>query len=276
MAVISQGRPLALCQFLGSPVLDHALKALAEDRVTHVTVVVAEQFCTIERHLSENHHWGLSIELVDGVLESLREAGTSYDSRYAGGQVYRLEALPQAPLVPLFESPAAWHRAHTELASLLLPQALGMREINPGVWVSLRAVVSPQANLKAPCWIGSDSQIGAHAIVGPNAIVESGSFVDTDARIIDSTIAESTYVGSLTEVRDSVAVGASLLNWRNGSCVDLADRFLLAPMSKRSSSLGNRFAKATSSWWARRSKAIQRFINFPFRPSSHSAARRAG
>lgn len=275
MAAVSQGRPLTLCHFLGSPVLDHALRAVAEDQATHVTIVVRDGFEAIHDYVSDGNPWGLTIDLVDGRLDAGQGDVSPRQPEYADGMVHYLDALPQAPHVPIFESAAAWHRAHAELAPILMPNVVGMREVKPGVWVSLQASVSKGAQLVAPCCIGKDTQVNAGATVGPNACVEAACIIDSEAQIVDSTVAEATYVGSLTSIHGSIASGASLLNWRNDSLTEVTDSFLLAPMASSSLSFKQRLVCLLLTPWAKCSSRLRQLIRLRMTRCSLSVPRGA-
>jgi Bacterial sugar transferase len=115
------------------------------------------------------------------------------------------------------------------------PDRIGMRELRPGIWVGLRSHLSPQCELRAPCWIGEDVHIGPWAIVGPGAILESRTFVDAEAEIVESVVGASTLIGKSTEVRHSIVEGPTLVNWRLNSCVRVRDAFLLSGLEPYSS-----------------------------------------
>jgi len=118
------------------------------------------------------------------------------------------------------------------------------------VWMGLRTRVHAQAELRAPCWLGEDVQVGRQAVVGPNAVLENRCLVEAGAEIRNSIVAPETFVGAFTEIRDSIAQGDLLINVKSGSAVHVPDSFLLGevgarPIQVRPLSLLGRLAAAT-------------------------------
>src|SRR6266446_91467 len=115
---------------------------------------------------------------------------------------------------------------------LLLPTSnrIGLREAEPGVWVGLRAHVSPTARLRPPCWLGANVHVGPGANIGPCAIVEDGVFVEEGSEISYTAIAPDTFVGKLTHLEHSLALGQTLIDWRDGSRLEVPDPFLLCSL----------------------------------------------
>jgi len=67
------------------------------------------------------------------------------------------------------------------------------------------------------------------------AVVEDRVFVESGATICQSVVGPETFVGKLTDLEDSLAWGTTLVNWRTGSSLEVADPFLLGSLHKRSS-----------------------------------------
>jgi len=68
------------------------------------------------------------------------------------------------------------------------------------------------------------------AQVGPDAFIEDAALVDSDAAVAAGWIGPRTYVGALTEVRNSFAWADGLLNHANGSFAEIVDAFLLGDL----------------------------------------------
>ena len=220
--------PLAV--FIGKPVLDHALDGLVRQGVTEVRILASVQPSAIRSYVMNGSAWGLRVEVVPEPSELTVEAASAGHASFGADVVLTLDSLSQAPEVPVLTDPAAWHSARTALLPLLAPGLVGSREISPGVWLGLRAKVDSSAKIQAPCWIGAHSIVRAHAIVGPRGFVENDSLVDAHAAVEDSTVGSRTYLGGMTHLRESVAIGQALQNWRNGSLTHLTDAFLLSPL----------------------------------------------
>lgn len=108
--------------------------------------------------------------------------------------------------------------------------------------------VSPDAELRPPCWVGENVLVGPRSVVGPGAVIENGTVVAADAEITESIVGCETYVGEFTEVKHSVALGRTLINWQTGSCTYVPDAFLLSPLDERvaRTSTGRWLGRATA------------------------------
>jgi NDP-sugar pyrophosphorylase family protein len=100
----------------------------------------------------------------------------------------------------------------------------------PGVYAGLRAHVSVEAKLYAPCWLGKNAFVGAGAVLGPNTIVEDGSFIEPGAVVSHSFVGPNTFVGQFAELVESLAFGDTLVNIRTGSATKVPDNFLLSAL----------------------------------------------
>jgi len=142
-----------------------------------------------------------------------------------------VDHLPGLSNRPLFASYADWFAALQDwLPRASTPDRIGLRQIEPGVWVGLHARVSPEAELRAPCWLGENVYVGPDAVIGPHTILEDRVFVEGRAEVTGSIVGPDTFVGELTQIHDSLAWGNRLVNWRTNSCVEVHDRFLLGSL----------------------------------------------
>jgi hypothetical protein len=112
-----------------------------------------------------------------------------------------------------------------------VPDRIGFHEIKPGIWAGLHAHISPEADLRPPCWVGENVYVGAGAIIGPNAILETSSFIDRGAEIAHSIVCTETFVGEFMRINHSIALGDTLVDWKLGSTVKVPDDFLLCSLS---------------------------------------------
>jgi hypothetical protein len=134
-----------------------------------------------------------------------------------------------------WQDPVAWFRALQTLLPELARDTLGIREHAPGVFVHVRARISANAELRGPCWVGAHASIEAGARVGPGTVIEDGAYVDEGAEVVESFVGPGTYVGALTELRESLAWGRALFNFRTGSFTEVSDEFLLGEIHDRAS-----------------------------------------
>lgn len=227
---LTAGMPLALAVFIGKPFIDHALDGLVRRGVTHVRMLVSDRPAEVRAYVTNGSAWGLHVELMPEARELSCAEATAKHAGFDADEVIELNALPQAPDIPVLTDAAAWHAARGSLLPVLAPLQIGARETAPGIWMGLRARVDSTARLKAPCWIGPHSMVRAHAVVGPGGFVESDSLIDTHATVESSTVGPRTFLGSMTRLHESVAAGAALMSWRSGSLTRLTDAFLLSPL----------------------------------------------
>jgi hypothetical protein len=130
--------------------------------------------------------------------------------------------------------------------------------MKPGVWIGLHCRVSPDAELRPPCWIGENVLVGPRSVIGPGAVVENGTVVAADAEVAESIVGCETYVGEFTEVKHSLALGQALVNWRTGSCTHVPDAFLLSPLGERAARAG------TGSWLGRATAVAVMLLTLPY------------
>lgn len=241
---VSGGVPLPLAVFIGKPLIDHVLDGLARQGVTHVRILASVEPAAIRAWVTTGAAWGLQTEVVPEAAELSRDEAAAKHAAFQPDQILTLDTLPQAPEVPLLTSAAAWHSARGKLLPVLAPMQVGAREISPGVWLGLKAKIENTAQILAPCWVGPHSIVRAHALAGPHCYIESDSLVDAHATVEHSTVGSRTYLGGMTHLRESIAAGSCLTNWRNGSSTRLTDAFLLSPLDpprEAASSIGARF-----------------------------------
>jgi|SRR5881394_1555084 len=238
---LAQKSPLVLVPILGKPLLEHWLDHLTDEGVRHVRLLASDRPEQVRTWLSEGVHWELKVELVaEGRELTTAEARANYasnadaDSRVKPVEVSVMDFLPGAPERPLFRSYVDWFLAVNNrlLQTASAPDRIGVRTLRSGVWVGLHSRISADAELRAPCWIGENVLVGPRAIVGPGTIVEDGTVLSADAEVANSIVGPGTFVGEFTEVKHSLALGSTLINWQTGSCTQVPDAFLLSPLSQ--------------------------------------------
>jgi NDP-sugar pyrophosphorylase family protein len=82
--------------------------------------------------------------------------------------------------------------------------------------------------------LGDQVHIGPDAVIGPDAILENRVFIDSAAEVESSFVGSETFVGRLTRIKDSIAWGSTLIDWRSGSCTQVPDPFLLSALGRHS------------------------------------------
>lgn len=231
---------MALMPVFGEPFLCHWMRELAARGVDEARVVTSDAPEPLAEALGNGSRWGLRVEVRPEVRE-LSAAEARQRHRGAGEEgwpeppldVIEADHLPGLPEHKLF----ADYRSFAQGLGLWLPRLaeskrIGLREIEPGVWMGRRTHLAAGAVLKAPCWIGNHVRIGRDAVVGPNSFVEDGVVLDRNSEVAGSWVGPGTFVGVLTQVKDSLAWGSVLASWRTGSHTVVPDRFLLSSLSE--------------------------------------------
>lgn len=218
--------PLALMPFLGKTVLEHGLDALTVAGVRSLRVIAPNAAGQLRHHVGRGERWGMALETTGRADEWTRKDCAAPTNI----RLLKLDRLPQLPGHELWRDYLAWHTAQMALLPEFASRRVGMKEIAPQVFVGLRTRIAPDVRLSGPCWVGDNVRIGAHAIIGPGSIIEDDCYVDEGAEIQDSVIGKRTYVGALTEIRNSFADGDKLLHLDTGSQTNVSDRFLLCAL----------------------------------------------
>ena len=227
---LTRQRPLALTPCLGRTPLEHALTALADAGAKQVTILATDRPAEVRQVVGRGEAWGLKIDVMPEATELSREQA---QAKYGAGpnaptQFLTLDELPQLPERSLWAGYRRWFETLHEFMGQALLLRVGMREVQPEVWVGLRSRIAADAKITGPVWIGANVWIGPHVTLGPRTIIEDDCYVDDSATVAGSVIGPRTYVGAMTEVRNSFAWGADLLNLDTGSVVTVPDRFLLS------------------------------------------------
>jgi hypothetical protein len=284
VAALARREPLALLAlwpFLGKPVLAHALTFLAAAGARDILILAPDRPDEIRAFTGRGEAWGVKVEVLPESRElSPAEARAKYQPNGTAGwlpapqDILTLDALPQLPDRPLWQDYAGWQAALLAWLPQGAKERVGMRELEPQLFVGRRSRIASTARLHPPCWIGECVWIGPGAIIGPDTVIEDNVYVDQGAEIVHSVIGPRTYVGGLTEIRDSLAWGRDLLKLTTGSHTEVTDHFLLgelgAPARRHASALPGRLAALLAliltsplllmAWWRNRGSGQSLFV----------------
>ena len=230
--------PLALVPMLGQSLVEHWLDHLARLGAKHVRVLAPDRPDLIRAVVGDGSRWGLQAQVLPERDElTVEHAFAKYSAADVSNSVkspehvfagYALPGINQAATD--YESLIAGLKAR--LTQIKPTDRIGIREVQPGIWVGLRSKIHPRARVHAPCWIGENAWIGPDAVIGPNSVIEDRVFVDRGAWIEDSLILPETYVGEVVEVRSSIASANRLVHCKTGSAVVVPDEFLLSGLKR--------------------------------------------
>jgi NDP-sugar pyrophosphorylase family protein len=242
VAALSESFPLSNLPLFGESLVEYWLTHLATLGAKEVFILTSDRSEQVRVLVDDGVRWGLRVEVFSEIRElTLAEALAKYQVGREGAwlpaphDAILMDHLPGAPECPLFTSYADVFKALTAWTSraAMVPDCIGLHEIKPQVWVGLHAHISTEAELRAPCWIGENVYVGPGAIIGPGAIVERNSFVERGAEIAQSVVGAETFVGEFTQVRHSIALGNTLVDWKHGSMVKVPDDFLMCSLAER-------------------------------------------
>jgi NDP-sugar pyrophosphorylase family protein len=243
---LSERLPLANKPLFGKTVVEHWLEYLAANGARQVKVIAPDRAQEIARRLGSGERWGVQLEVVSEPSESkVEEARARFRKRNETDWMPEPNDVIVADCLP-------WNSQHTLFSSyaeffqtlrMWMPHAkaephVGLHEIQPGVWVGLRTKIGAGVKFCGPVWLGDYVHVEDGAVVGPNAIVENYAWVGAGAEITGSYLGEETYLGPMTHLNHSLAMGATLIDWKSNSTTWVKDPFLLCnlrvpPLKKR-------------------------------------------
>jgi len=258
LAKMAEVAPLVTLPILGRSLAEYWLEHLAALGAKEVEVLAADRPEQVRAHLGDGARWGLRVEVTPEIRElTAAEARAKYLRASNANwlpdpnDIIVLDHLPGLVRHRLLESAAEWFEAvFAWLSRTASPLRVGLHEVQPGVWAGLHTHIAPSAQLQPPCWLGENVWIGANAVVGPMAVVEDRVFVEAGATISRSVVGTETFLGGLADLKDSLAWGSLLVNWRTGSAIEVADPFLLCALHQRHSPLkrANWLARVAALW----------------------------
>jgi NDP-sugar pyrophosphorylase family protein len=238
VAEISRLSPLAAAPLLGESLLEYWLTHLALGGCKEVHILADDRVEQIRKVVGDGARWGLKVQVTAEVRElTAAQAQIKYAAELpASAQdcVVVLDHFPGEPEAPIFSSYAHLFAGMARW----MPRAktvdrVGVREVQPGIWVGRHAHISPDARLHAPCWIGQNAFVGSKCVIGPMAILEDRSFVEGGAEVTNSVIGPDTFVGKLAALRSSLALGGTLVNWQSNSIAQINDAFLMCALRRQ-------------------------------------------
>jgi NDP-sugar pyrophosphorylase family protein len=227
---LAERSPCALLPFLGQTLLEYWLVYLAGKEIKTINVIADDRPDQIRAFCGSGTRWGLEVQVesesreltpAEALLKYQRQLGLPVEN------IWAMDHFPGCDL-PLFES---YEMVFTALEHWVrfarTPERVGVHELRSNVFVELQARISPEAELRPPCWIGRNAWIGPRTIIGPDAFLEAGVFVEADTEIVRSYVGPDTYVGRFAQISDSFSWASALIDWKNGSAATVADPFLL-------------------------------------------------
>jgi len=256
VSLLAESAPLAAIPLLGQSLLEYWLAHNACSGVKEAIVLADDRPAYIRSIAGTGARWGLSVTVMEESRElTPAQALLKYDevlgADFSQDGIIVLDHFPNLPEKPLFTDYASHFKSLLSwMSRARTPDRVGVKELMPGIYADLRAHVSADAKLQAPCWLGKNVYVGGGASVGPMTIVEDGSLIESGATVSHSFVGPDTFVGKLAEISESFAQGATLVNLKTGSVTKVPDNFLLSalrqPRPPQSARLIDRLAELCS------------------------------
>jgi NDP-sugar pyrophosphorylase family protein len=234
--LLAESTPLAAVPLLGQSLIEYWLAHIASSGAKEAVILADDRPAYIRAIAGTGARWGLTVTVIDESRElTPAQALLKYDKELgiesAQNRIIVMDHFPNLAETPLFTEYAAHFRCLVDwMSHARTPDRVGVKELMPGVYTDLRAHVSGDAKLLAPCWLGKNVYVGAGATVGPISIVEDGSFIESGALVSHSLVGPNTFVGKLAELSESFAVGDTLVNLKTSSVTKVPDNFLLSAL----------------------------------------------
>lgn len=255
--LLSESAPLTHLSLFGKEFISYWVEHLMARGATEIQIIAFDRASQVQTLVDDGSRWGVPIEVISEPCElSLKKIQKKFlavldpSQPARRSEIFVADHWPGLPEHKLFTSYAIFFQT---LRNCFSPAAasnrIGLRQIQPGVWVGLHSQIPSTAKLIAPCWISDNVSIGKNATIGPMAILEGRVVVGSDSIITQSLISPDTYVGRWTMVQDSIALGNTMINWKNGSHIRVADAFLMCSLSKRTSLRKPRLLERFRAWF---------------------------
>lgn len=221
-------QPVAVIPIMGACLLEYWMAHLADQGCREVTIVASDRPKVVKAIVGNGERWGIvaAISEVDPTCSETAES----DWRE---RTTLLNHLPGKPEKPLLNSYSSWFAGVVDwLPHAKTPDRVGMKQLQPGVWIGYGARISSKAELRAPCWIGENVIVGRHSVIGPETILENGCLVEDHCEITQSHIGETSYISPYAELRQSIVLGGILVNWASSSELPLLDPLLVSSLKR--------------------------------------------
>lgn len=241
VASLAEAAPLSNLPILGKSLVEHWIEHQALLGARQIRILAADRPDQVRRLVGQGAKWGVQIEVLPERSElTPDQARAKYAVSAANGwlqeptDVVLMDYLPRSPEQKLFDSYSGWFLAvNAWLPQALTPDRIGLKQPKPGIWVGRRSRVAASAKLEPPCWLGENVSVGPGSVVGPMAILEDRVYVEGPARIEHSVVGPETFLGTLTQLEHSLALGNILIDWQSGSAVKVPDPFVLSSLRPR-------------------------------------------
>ena len=105
-------------------------------------------------------------------------------------------------------------------------------QIEPGIWIGRHARIDTDAQIYSPLLIGDHCHIRGRSFIRGETVIGNNVIVSQGVSIQESVILDNTYIGSHTEMRESIIRKNTLLDVPRSLNVHVADDFILGDLEK--------------------------------------------
>lgn len=107
------------------------------------------------------------------------------------------------------------------------------KQIKKGVWVGRQSFIHPAAGITPPALIGSNCNVRSPVSLGECSVISNNVIIDSGSTVKRSIIYEDTFVGSNTEINDSIVRQNFIFNMPCMSKLYAGDDSILGNMNRR-------------------------------------------
>lgn len=220
--------PFVLWPIGHQPLLAHWMDEAVRRGAELVELYVADRPAEIRAWLDEGAYWSRHVRLIPIRSEDQAPVDAA-----------RIDHLPGVDAPSLPDSAAALPKYWLELQKQWLahrsPDAVTVDHLHPsGGWVGPQARIHLHAKLTAPFWIGARVRIGPECEIGPHAFIGEGAVLDRHVQVEEASVLPGTYLGQNTRLFQAAAAGSDLVDFRRGCRVEIAEPFVMSPVTARS------------------------------------------
>ncbi len=106
------------------------------------------------------------------------------------------------------------------------------KELQKGIWIGRKTRIHPNVKMESPLLIGDYCKIRKESIIGEKTIIGNNVLVDQNAFVKESIILDNSYIGSHTEIKESIVWKKYLLNVPRFVKTFVMDDFILGNMER--------------------------------------------